>query len=381
MALAKAVGGRRRWLAVALVSVGAAGPAAAGNIYTGDAAGAYHSSFCPELRAALREGGLDFDCRATKGTLDNMERIATEPAAIGYGQLDVLALGARYYGGSDAFQRIRSDDVRECLFAVTRNESLDSYGALAGNAHRLRFVLPPVNSGSATTFRFLQSFDRDLAAAREVVHASDTDEALRIALSAEDTVAVFVQFPDPDNPRFKLVRQLGGRFVPMLDKAILEQRLGDAPVYFPQETQVAHAGWLRRGTNLVTACTPLVVFTGRTANIANARAADEQAKAVTLLRALPAERMLPRQSLFARVLKRTREISGESAERLLALSAEARARAKPMIDKAREAAGGAAEATRPAREKAHELGAGAYERAREGLKELIEPDAGRARPQ
>ncbi|MEW5962529.1 MAG: hypothetical protein AB1749_03120 [Pseudomonadota bacterium] len=355
-------------------------PATAGNIYTGDATGAYHSSFCPELAAALREGGLDYDCRATKGTLDNMERVATEPAAIGYGQLDVLALGARYFGGSDAFQRIRSDDVRECLFAVTRNESLDSYGALAGNAHRLRFVLPPVNSGSATTFRFLQSFDKDLALAREVVHASDTEEALRMALSAEDTVAVFVQFPDPDNPRFKLVRQLGGRFVSMLDKTILEQRLGDARVYFPQETQVAHAGWLRRGTNLVTACTPMVVFTGRTQSIANARAADEQAKAVALMRALPAERTMPRQSLFARVLKRTREISGESAERLLALSAEARERAKPMLDKAREAADGASEATRPARDKAHELGAGAYERAREGLKELIEPGGSRSKP-
>lgn len=381
MAVATAFGGLRGGLTAVLVWTAGAAPATAGNIYTGDPAGAYHSSFCPELRTALREGGLEYDCSSTKGTLDNMERVATEPAALGYGQLDVLALGARYYGGSDAFQRVRSDDVRECLFAVTRNDNLDNYGALAGSAHRLRFVLPPVNSGSATTFRFLQSFDKDLAEAREVVHAGDTEEALRMALSAEDTVAVFVQFPDPDNARFKLVRELGGRFVPMLDKSILEQRLGDAQVYFPQETQVAHAGWLRRGTNLVTACTPLVVFSGRNQSIANARAADEQAKAVALIRSLPAERMMPRQSLFARVLKRTREISGDSAERLLALSAEARARAKPMIERAGEATQGAVEATRPAREKAHELGAGAYEKAREGLKELMQPATPQGPPQ
>lgn len=381
MALAATVGSLRGALTLALLSVATALPATAGNIYTGDASGAYHSSFCPELRARLREAGFEYDCSSTKGTLDNMERVATEPAALGYGQLDVLALGARYYGGSDAFQRVRSDDVRECLFAVTRNDNLDSYGALAGNAHRLRFVLPPVNSGSATTFRFLQSFDKDLARAREVVHAGDTEEALRMALSAEDTVAVFVQFPDPDNARFKLVRQLGGRFVPMLDKSILEQRLGDARVYFPQETQVAHAGWLRRGTNLVTACTPLVVFTGRTESIANARAADEQAKAIALIRSLPAERTMPRQSLFARVLKRTREISADSAERLLALSADARAKAKPMLERAGEATQEAVEATRPAREKAHELGTGAYEKALEGLKGLIEPATPRAPPQ
>jgi len=341
-------------------------PAAAGNIYTGDQSGSYHSSFCPLLHAELERAGLDYECKTTNGTLDNMERIATEPAAIGYGQLDVLALGARYYGGPDAFLRIRSDDVRECLFAVTRNANLDSYGAMAANASRLRFVLPPVNSGSATTFRFLQAIDSDLLAAGKIVHASDTEEALRIALSAEDTVAIFVQFPDPDNARFKLIRKLGGRFIPVLDQNILDQRLGQSQVYYAQETQVANSGWLDRGTNLVTACTPLVVFTGPTSKIANSRAADEQSRAVTLIASLTPDRVLPKQSLFARVIKRTRELTSESAERLLTMSAAARARAKPFVDKA-------VEASRPAVEAARELGSETYDKAREATKDLLAP--------
>ena len=330
-----------------VASLLAAASAQAGNIYTGDPSGSYHSAFCPVLAAELGKAGLDYECRTTNGSLDNMERIATEPAAIGYGQLDVLALGARYYGGSGAFVRIRADDVRECLFAVTRNADLASYGDLVASASRLRFVLPPVNSGSATTFRFLQAIDGELGAAAKVVHAADTEEAIRIALSAEDTVAMFVQFPDPDNARFKLIRQLGGRFVPVVDKIILDQRLGDAQVYFPQQTQVANSGWLRGGAHVVTACTPLVVFSGASERIASERARAAQVQAIEVIAKLPSDRLLPKQSLFARTMRRTRELTAESSERLLALSAAARARAAPLLDKAKSAAEKAVEAAKP----------------------------------
>lgn len=364
-------------VAIGMALLGIGNPAAAGNIYTGDSTGSYHSSFCPVLQRELAASGFQYDCRPTNGTLDNMERIATEPAAIGYGQLDVLALGARFYGGSDAFVRIRSDDVRECLFAVTRNTNLESYGDMAVNARRLRFVLPPVNSGSATTFRFLQAIDTELAAAGKIVHAADTEEAIRIALSSDDTVAIFVQFPDPDNSRFKLIERLGGRFVPIIDKTILDQRLGQSQIYFPQETQVANHGWLQRGPNVVTACTPLVVFTGKTAKIASPRAGDEQQQVISLVAELTPDRLLPKQSLFARVLKRTRELTGESAEQMLALSAAARAKAKPLLDQAKQAADKAVEASRPSLDKAREIGADTYEKAQEGAKELLAPSPSR----
>ena len=43
--------------------------------------------------------------------------------------------------------------------------------------------------------------------------------------SADDTVSLFVQFADPDNERFELVRKLGGHLVPVIDRTILRQEV------------------------------------------------------------------------------------------------------------------------------------------------------------
>ena len=126
--------------------------ASAAQINTGDASGAYYSTFCPSIVKQLDLLGKPSECLASNGTGDNLRRVARNPDELGYGQLDVYALEAEKYGGGKAFELIRSDDVRECVFAVTRNKSYTNYGQIAVNADRLRFILPPKDSGSAKTF-------------------------------------------------------------------------------------------------------------------------------------------------------------------------------------------------------------------------------------
>src|SRR4029450_1370491 len=98
--------------------------------------------------------------------------------------------------------------------------------------------------------------------AKTVTNAASADDAIREALSGDDTVSLFVQFADPDNTRFDLVRKLGGHLVPVVDRTILRQEVGGKKVYFAQETQVENAEWIKSGRKLVTACTPVVLFTG-----------------------------------------------------------------------------------------------------------------------
>ena len=97
---------------------------------------------------------------------------------------------------------------------------------------------------------------------RPISNAASTEDAIREALSADDTVSLFVQFADPDNARFDLVRKLGGHLVPVIDRNILRQEVGGKKIYFAQETQVENAQWIKQGRKLVTACTPVVLFTG-----------------------------------------------------------------------------------------------------------------------
>ena len=76
----------------------------------------------------------------------------------------------------------------------------------------------------------------------------------------------------------------------------------------------------------------------------------------------------PAESTFARWIRRSKEFSGASTEQLLKLSEEARERAKPMIERAKDVGGKAIEAAKPALEKATEMGKQAIEKAEDMMK-------------
>jgi hypothetical protein len=370
---------RRTLASVALLAV--VSPAAATDINSGEADGVYNSRFCPRLETQLTNARFDYKCRASNGTAENVERAARDPMAIGFGQLDVFALEVAKYGGAGAFTRLRVDDARECVFAVTRNREITNYGEVAVFASRLRFVLPPASSGSAATFRYLQKIDpTGVGAAKIVINAPSTEEALRMALSADDTVALFVQVPDPATPRFKLIQELGGHVVPVLDRNILRQQIEDRKIYFAQETEVTNARWLKSGTKVVTACTPLVVFTGSNDRVSGDKAKQDHKDLIATVVTMSQKDFLPVEPLFQRLLKRTRELSGASAERLVKLSEDAREKSKPWVEKAKDATGKAIEQAKPALEKAREAGRKALDKATEEARELIEKATGKDLP-
>ena len=147
-----------------------------------------------------------------------------------------------------------------------------------------------------------------------------------------------MQFPDPDNPRFKLVRENGGHIVPVIDRTILNQRVDGLQVYFAQETQVENANWLASGTRVVTACTPLVVFTGPTSAVTEAAVRETHQRMTEVVKGLRGDDLMPEASIFAKVIKRTRELTATGAERFVAISEQARDKAAPLFEKAREAA-------------------------------------------
>lgn len=335
-------------------------------------------SFCPALATAVSKSGANYDCAASDGSFDNMRRVAASARDFGFAQLDVLSLERAQFDQGRAFQTVRSDDVRECIFAVARNPELQSFGDIAVRADELRFVLPPETSGSAGTFRYLQTLDLDLAHAGEVRHVGDTDEAIRLALSADDTVSIFVQFADPENPRFQLVNRLGGHFIPVIDRNILSARIDGEAVYFAEETAVTDARWTEKGTKVITACTPLVIFTGAEGRIADPAEAAAHVNAVAAVRALSPEALRPKDGFLSTFLKRTRELSASAVSKLVDVSAAAREKTKPLIEKAKEATSKALEGAKPHAEKAKTTGSETLEKAKEAVKDLIEPAPGEA---
>lgn len=318
--------------AVAALTMAVAVPADAARVHTGGASGAYHSAFCPLLTKRLSALDATYTCATSLGSSENMRAVAANPNDFGYAQLDIFALEAPRMGGSRTFTTVRTDDARECVFAVTRNKNLTNYGEIAVNADTTSFILPPRSSGSSGTFEYLKSIDPEgLGRAQRIQHAADTDEAIRQALQDEKAVTFFVQFPDPDNERFRLIRSLGGHLVPVIDGLILSQKVKGDRIYFAQETEIEQPRWLRAGRTLITACTPMVLFTGATSRITTAEQRVTHRQLIENIRTLPTGDLLPQGSIFRRLVKQTREASTRARNHFLRLSHDARERARPYL--------------------------------------------------
>jgi hypothetical protein len=320
---------------VLTLSIASAPLAFAGQINTGGETGAYHATFCPQIATALRKNKFDFACTPSQGSLENIQRVAADPAQVGFSQLDAFALETENLGSDKLFTRIRTDVARECLFMVTRNRGVTNFGQVASVASQLHFVLPPQKSGSAATFQLLQRIDPEgLGLARNVTYAASVDEAITQAMAADDAVTLFVQFPDPSNVRFQSIVKAGGNIVPVIDRAILRQEANGEKIYFAEETEIAPAKWNKSADKIATACTPLVLFTGASDRIADANDRKDQDDLVRTVRSLAVEELRPKVGTLTALWRKTKALSAQSMEKLMALSDKAREQAKPTIDAA-----------------------------------------------
>lgn len=321
-------------LALAILVLSAA-QALAGQINTGGETGAYHATFCPQIATVLRKNKFDYACTPSQGSLENIQRVIADPAQVGFSQLDAFALETDNLGSDKLFTRIRSDVARECLFLVTRNRGVSNFGQIASVATQLHFVLPPQKSGSAATFQLLQRIDPEgLGLARNVTYAASVDEAITQAMSADDAVTLFVQFADPANARFQSIAKAGGNIIPVIDRAILRQEANGEKIYFAEETEITPAKWNKSAEKIVTACTPLVLFTGASDRIADANDRKDQDDLVRTIRSLAVEDLRPKVSTLTALWRKTKALSAQSVEKLMDLSDKAREQAKPTIDAA-----------------------------------------------
>ncbi len=313
--------------------------ATAGQINTGGETGAYHATFCPPLAEALRKNKFDYACTPSQGSLENIQRVAADPGQVGFSQLDAFALETDNLGNQNLFVRIRADMARECVFMVTKNRAVSNFGQVASVASQLHFILPPQKSGSVATFQLLQRIDpQGLGLARNVTYANSVDEALTQALGADDAVALFVQFPDPANARFKSIAKQGGNIIPVIDRAILRQEADGEKIYFADETEIAPPKWNKSADKIVTACTPMILFTGASDRIADANERKDQDDLVRTIKSLAVEDLRPKETALAALWRKTKALSATSVEKLMALSDKAREQAKPTIDAAMQKA-------------------------------------------
>ena len=171
--------------------------------------------------------------------------------------------------------------------------------------------------------------------------------------------------------------------VPVVDRTILRQEVDGRKIYFAQETQVEAAEWIRSGRKVVTACTPLVLFTGKPELVQGEQARKDHADLIRTVSALQSGALLPEESLYQKLIKRTKELSGTSTEKMLELTDQAREKAKPYTDQAldkakeigdqaKQATERATEAAKPYIDKTKEAAQKAYDDALKAAKDLMD---------
>ncbi len=347
-----------------VTSVGLSTSLYASQINTGGENGSYHSQFCEPLASELEKSRFDYGCVTSDGAGENIRRAISNPTEVGFAQLDVFAYETLTRGNNDKLEIIRTDLGKECLFVVSKNKNLTNYGQVLGVPEQLKFILPPRTSGNARTFEFLQQIDPDgLGKITNISYANSTDEALNMILDSDetDTLTLFVQLPDPDNARFQLIAEKGGHFIPVIDRKLLRQEISGKKVYFAEETLISNPSWGTSGKKVVTACTPIVLFTGAPDRLAFGRDRDDQIDLIRTVRAVPAEKLRRQSGLVSTLVKQTKSLSATSVEAMVEATEKAKTAAEPVINKARDAA-------KPVIESASEAG----RKAKESAKPMIE---------
>lgn len=355
--------------------LGTGAVALADKINTGSKKGAYHTTFCPLVAKALEKAQFNYKCTTSNGSRENIQRTSTQSKQIGFSQLDVFALETPVLGGQASFSTIRTDIGRECLFLVTKNKKLTNFGQVAASANELHFILPPEDSGHTGTFEFLQQIDPDgLGKGKNISFADSMETALDAVLTSSDDTAItiFVQFPDPNNALFKKIARSGGRFIPVIDRNILRQQIAGEKIYYPQETEVVNANWIKKGEKVVTACTPIVLFTGHPDLLSEEKDRADHADLIKTLKDMDVSSFQPEQGYFSKLFKQTREISSKGVEKMLEVSEDARDAAAPMMDKASKASKDAYQKAKEAGEDAMEKATPMLDKASEASKNALE---------
>ena len=332
------------------------------DIHTGEQSGAYYSEFCPAIQKSASEKNIEMNCKPSKGSLSNIEAVTARPSDFGLAQFDILA----HQNPPAAVETVRDDLGKECVFLVSKNKLMTNYGDVVASAEYLNFILPPEKSGHTGTFKYLQKLDPNgLGKATKVTHAPSTEDAITEALTSEDGVAIFVQFPNPDNPHFKTVTENGGHFVPVLFRELLTEEVDGKPVYTAEETEVTDPKWTEKGTKLVTACTPIVLFTGKEDSVTDETVKTIHQAAITALKEAPAEDLRPKEGWFSKIWDSTKSVSATGVEGLLVATEKARKTASPYVNKAKETA-------KPYVEKAKETVEPYVEKAKETAEPYVE---------
>lgn len=221
---------------------------------------------------------------------------------------------------------------------VTKNPKLQSFGDILGYARRTTFVIGGENSGSAASFKFLQSIDPDgLGRAGNdrypLKYVSDTTTMLNtIAAGDSSAVGFFVQFADPENTNIKRMMEAGLTVIPVVSREIAGAKVAGQELYSIQSFSLIAGGFISSGTEKVTACTPVAIITGNPEAQSDKNVKDDQKDLITAIRQVPSEALLPQDTRLAKLMRGAKRLGAGALTEMLAAADKAKKAAETLAN-------------------------------------------------
>ena len=259
----------RRFLLAASVALAMSTPVMAQNdpavVMTGGKGGDYYLYFAPPIVKILDRAWVDATIQTSAGTPENMDYLLTHQKSYALGQGNVVAdlLKDPKYAGKIRIlptNGLGNEVVIAIMNDKTFNRSQGSWALAAAHPTQVRFITASELSGPGRTMKELMALDPNhLGKATSVTYAPDMETAINAVADGTADVALMVQFPNPENPRFKQIATKKLHIVPVISESMKHLEI---PGVGPAFTLCAGAK-VAPDTAIQTACSPILVLTGQ----------------------------------------------------------------------------------------------------------------------
>lgn len=191
--------------AVALVCMSFTATAADVVITTGQQGLTYNAVYGTNFASALSEFGNKVTVIPSKGSLDNLDKVAAGTAQIGFTQADAYQFWRSRHGNEAQKVDIIGELADECVFVAVKDSSaISDEGDLKEG---VKIAVGETTSGSFASWQYLQSLEKDYA--KTETYAKGGLRSLAKVTTGEYDAFLWVSAPDRSNKFLEAVNQKG----------------------------------------------------------------------------------------------------------------------------------------------------------------------------
>lgn len=233
-------------------------------ITTGQQGLTYNAVYGVNLASALSEYGYKSTVVPSKGSLDNLDKVASGEAQIGFTQADAFQFWRSRHGNEAQKVDIIGELGDECVFVAVKDGG--KVGSESDLKEGIKIAVGEPASGSYASWQYLQSLEKDYA--KVETYAKGGVRSLAKVTTGEYDAFLWVSAPDRTNKFLESVNQKGsGLTMISMNGWNVDDKLPNGKAVYELKKAVTESGWLS-DSKVKVPCTKTLV-------IANTDAGDD----------------------------------------------------------------------------------------------------------